>query len=268
VTMGRDIDRLLVVLVAVAVLAAAAYVFLGMASPPVVPANGTPVYGYRVVANFSHDPTAFTEGLVFFQGYLYEGTGLYGKSGIRQYDLASGEVLKSLDLPQQYFGEGITILGGRLYQLTWQSHKGFVYDLNFTLLQEFSYATEGWGLTQNGSHLIMSDGSSTLYFLDPVALTVVGQVQVTDNGNPVVYLNELEYINGEVWANVWQTDLIARISPQNGTVLGWVNLAGLLSPSDRAGADVLNGIAFDPAGSRILVTGKYWPKIYQIELLP
>ena len=171
-------------------------------------------------------------------------------------------------LPQQYFGEGVTILGERVYQLTWQSHKGFVYDLNFTLVQEFSYTTEGWGLTHNGSHLIMSDGTSNLYFLDPATLSVVGQVQVKDGDNQVAELNELEYINGEVWANVWQTDYVARISPHSGRVLGWVNFTGLLSPAERAGTDVLNGIAFDSAGSRILVTGKYWPKVFEIELVP
>lgn len=253
---------------AIAAFAVVGLILLSMATPPLVPAEGTPVSGYRVVANFTHDREAFTEGLVYEGGYLYEGTGLYGRSGIRQQDLSSGEVLRSVNLPQAYFGEGITILGERVYQLTWQSRKGFVYDLNFTPLSEFTYTTEGWGLTHNGSHLIMSDGSSNLYFLDPGSLSVVGQVQVRDGGKRVEELNELEFINGEVWANVWRTDLVARISPQSGEVLGWINFTGLLSPSEMAGADVLNGIAFDSEGGRILVTGKYWPTIFQVELVP
>jgi glutamine cyclotransferase len=230
--MGRQIGRLLVVLITAVALVAGALVYLSLSVPPLVPANGTPVYGYRVLTYYPHDQDAFTEGLVYFQGYLYEGTGLNGRSSIRQQDLVSGDVLRSVDLPQQYFGEGVTILGDKVYQLTWQSHKGFVYDLNFTLIQEFSYTTEGWGLTNNGSHLIMSDGTSSLYFLDPSTLSVVGQVQVKDGGNSVAELNELEYINGEVWANVWQTDYVARISPQSGRVLGWINFTGLLSPAE------------------------------------
>jgi glutamine cyclotransferase len=267
-TMVRDFRMFLAVIFIAVAVVAGVVACINLATQPPVPSNGTPVYGYRVVATFPHDITAFTQGLVYFNGYLYEGTGLNGKSSIRQQDLVSGEVLRSADLPQQYFGEGVTILAERIYQLTWQSYKGFVYDLNLSLVQEFSYASEGWGLTHNGSHLIMSDGTSNLYFIDPVSLTVAGQLQVTDGGKPVTRLNELEYINGEVWANVWQTDLVARISPQSGRVTGWVNFTSLLSASERVGADVLNGIAFDIAGDRILVTGKYWPKIFQIEIVP
>lgn len=266
--MARNISKWFVALIILAALAAVAIVYFSQAPPPLTPANGTPVYGYRVLASYPHDIKAFTEGLVYFNGYLYEGTGLNGKSSLRQQDLESGEVLRSVGLPQQYFGEGITILGGRVFQLTWQSHIGFVYDLNFTPMQEFSYATEGWGLTHNGSHLIMSDGTSNLYFIDPASLAVVGQVQVRDGGNPVARLNELEYVDGEVWANVWQTDLVARISPESGKVLGWVNFTGLLTPTEGIGADVLNGIAFDHEGNRTLVTGKYWPKIFEVELVP
>jgi glutamine cyclotransferase len=170
-------------------------------------------------------------------------------------------------LPQQYFGEGVTILGDRVYQLTWQSHVGFVYDLNLTKLREFTYATEGWGLTHNGSHLIMSDGTANLYFLDPETLAVATYLQVRDGTTPVTQLNELDYVNGEVWANVWQTDLVARISPATGSVLGWIDLSGLLSPSERLQpVDVLNGIAYDAANDRLLVTGKLWPTVFQIEL--
>ena len=231
--------------------------------------GGVPVYGYRVVAAYPHDTGAFTEGLVYAGGYLYEGTGLNGRSSLRQEDLETGAILRSLDLPSQYFGEGITILNGEVYQLTWQSHTGFIYSLNFTELGNFSYATEGWGLTNNGTHLIMSDGTSNLYFLDPATLTTVSSIAVTDGGKPVTRLNELEYVRGEIWANVWQTDLVARISPVNGSVLAWVDLGGLLSPSEKlGGADVINGIAYVGAGDRIFVTGKLWPHVFQIDLVP
>ncbi len=266
--MVRHIGVLLAAFLALAVFGAAVFVYLMQDSPPVTPTNGTPVSGYRVIAYFPHDKNAFTEGLVFTDGYLFEGTGLNGKSSVRQQNLTTGEVLQSVALPQQYFGEGIAILGDRIYQLTWQSHKGFVYDLDLVPIQEFSYATEGWGLTHNGTHLIMSDGTSSLYFIDPANFSVVGQVQVKDGENAVSKLNELEYINGEVWANVWQTDLVARISPHSGLVLGWVNFSGLLTPAERVGTDVLNGIAFDPTSDRLLVTGKYWPKIFEVELVP
>jgi glutamine cyclotransferase len=266
--MVRNAGILLPVSFVLVVLGVGAVFYFIQDTPPVIPANGTPVYGYRVVADFPHDKNAFTEGFVFFDGYLYEGTGLNGKSSVRQQNLTSGEMLQSVALPQQYFGEGITILGDKVYQLTWQSRKGFVYDLDFEQVQEFGYSTEGWGLTHNGSHLIMSDGTSSLYFIDPANFSVVGQVQVKDGGNIVPKLNELEYINGEVWANVWQTDLVARISPHSGEVLGWVDFTGILTSAERVGTDVLNGIAFDPDSDRILVTGKYWPKIFQVELVP
>lgn len=267
--MDRHVGGFIAILIIVGALGVGVFALKNILSPPWAPAHGTPVYGYRVLAIYPHDPDAFTEGLVYFHGYLYEGTGLNGRSSIRQQNLTSGEVLRSVALPQQYFGEGVTILGERTYQLTWQSHVGFVYDLDFTPVRNFSYATEGWGLTHNGSHLIMSDGTSNLYFLDPETMAVVEYIQVKDGTRNVTWLNELEYVNGEVWANVWQTDLVARISPATGSVLGWIDLQGLLSPAERLRPiDVLNGIAYDATGDRLLVTGKLWPKIFQIELVP
>ncbi|MCC9076139.1 glutaminyl-peptide cyclotransferase [Litorilinea aerophila] len=231
---------------------------------------GTPVYGYRVVNVYPHDPNAFTQGLVFFDGFLYEGTGLRGRSSLRKVELESGQVLQQVDLPDQYFGEGIALWEDRIFQLTWQARVGFVYDReSFSLLEEFAYATEGWGLTQDGTHLIMSDGTANLYFLEPTTLEVVRQVEVRDGAQPVTRLNELEYVEGEIYANIWQTDRIARIDPASGQVVAWVDLAGLLPPADRGQpVDVLNGIAYDSEAKRLFVTGKLWPKLFEIELIP
>ena len=228
-----------------------------------------PVYSYEVVNTYPHDRRAFTQGLVYEAGLLYEGTGLYGRSTLRRVELETGDVLQSHQLLPQYFGEGITIFGDRIYQLTWQSQVGFIFDKEtFEQLAEFAYPTEGWGLTHDGQQLIMSDGTSTLHFLDPETLTEAGQIQVRANGIPVVRLNELEYINGEVYANIWQTDRVARIDPQTGDVVGWIELGGLLEPEDHdPSVDVLNGIAYDAAGGRLFVTGKLWPKLFEIELL-
>jgi glutamine cyclotransferase len=219
---------------------------------------------------YPHDPNAFTQGLVYHDGFLYEGTGLRGQSTLRRVVLETGQVVESVALDDSLFGEGITILGGRLYQLTWQSNVGFVYDWRtFEQLDQFSYATEGWGLTHDGSVLIMSDGTPTLHFLDPETLHEVRQVTVTDAGNPVWLLNELEYVRREVYANVWQTDLVARIDPADGTVVGWIDLSGLLSEEDlQQRTDVLNGIAYDPRGDRLFVTGKLWPKVFEIVIVP
>jgi len=230
--------------------------------------SSIPTYGYKVVATYPHDPSAFTEGLTYFNGSLYESTGLYGNSSLRQVDLETGAVQKIIYLNSSLFGEGMTVFGDRIIQLTWQSHIGFVYDMNFTLLQEFTYPTEGWGLTNNGSCLIMSDGTSTLYFLDPVSFAFIGNVTVHDNSGPVTELNELEYINGTVYANVWQTNRIAMISPQTGQVIGWIDLTGLLPKNESQNADVLNGIAYDSANNRLFVTGKLWPSLFQIQLVP
>ena len=212
---------------------------------------------------------AFTQGLVYLDGILYEGTGLNGRSSLRQVDLETGEVLQMVELEEQYFGEGIVIWEDRIIQLTWQNNQGFVYDReSFTLLDTFSYPTEGWGITHDGQLLIMSDGTSNLYFWDPETLAETGRITVQDATGPIVRLNELEYINGEVWANIWQTNHIAVIDPATGWVNGWLDMSGLLDGVEiTSPIDVLNGIAHDPATGRIWITGKLWPKIFEIELV-
>lgn len=232
-------------------------------------------YTYEIVATFPHDAGAFTQGLLFDEEILYEGTGLYGESSLRRVDLASGVVLQQILLSPEYFGEGIAIVGDRIFQLTWREQIGFIYDKEtFERIGEFNYTTEGWGLTYDGTHLIMSDGTDRLFFLDPATVTVVNQRQVsmvdpTDEiRKPVVRLNELEYINGEIFANIWQTDLIVRISPETGNVTGLIDLTGLLSAEDRTLAtDVLNGIAYLPTTDQLFVTGKKWPKLFEIRLI-
>lgn len=232
--------------------------------------RGTPTSGFEVVQSWPHDPQAFTQGLVYRDGKLYEGTGQYGESNIRVVDLQTGSVLRRRNLDPKYFGEGIALLGGKLHQLTWRSQLGFIYDAaTFELVGQFSYTGEGWGLTEDGSSLILSDGTSTLRFLDPTTFAVRRSVKVTDAGREISHLNELEYVNGEVYANVWQSDLIARIDPATGHVKGWIDLTGLLPPADKTGeTDVLNGIAYDAAQDRLFVTGKRWPKLFQIRVVP
>ncbi|MFH1650680.1 MAG: glutaminyl-peptide cyclotransferase [Chloroflexota bacterium] len=233
-----------------------------------VPANVTAYFTYRVVNRFPHARDAFTEGLVFTDGQLYEGTGLNGKSSLRRVALETGRVLEQRDLPDKYFGEGVAVYGDYIVQLTWKSHTGFVYDRHGSeLTGEFSYATEGWGITHDGERLIMSDGTSTLYFLDPQTFRTTGHIDVSDNLKPVKRLNELEYINGRIYANVWQTDKIAIIDPEDGRVTGWIDLSGILPPEDRGGTDVLNGIAYDAGQDRLFVTGKLWPWLFEIKLV-
>lgn len=229
------------------------------------------LYGYEVIHTYPHDPTAFTQGLVYLEGFLYEGTGLNGRSSLRKVVLESGQVVQQRDLDTRFFGEGITIFNNRVLQLTWQSQTAFVYDLDtFELRTQFSYPMEGWGLTNDGQKLIMSDGTSTLYFRDPFTFAETGRIAVRQGEKPVANLNELEYIDGQIFANVWQRDYIVRIDPQSGQVTGIINLSGLLSDADRGGqrVDVLNGIAYDAAGNRLFVTGKLWPKLYEIKLEP
>jgi len=236
-------------------------------SPPTVapPAHHT----YRVIQTYPHDPSSFTQGLVFHQGALYEGTGLVGESTLRKVGLETGTVLQRLSLPPEQFGEGIAIQGERIFQLTLSSGTGYVYDLSsFRQLTTFSYPGEGWGLTHDGLQLILSDGTSTLRFLDPESLAEIGQLPVTDRGQPVAGLNELEFVSGEVFANIWPTDRVARISLETGQVVGWIDLAGLLPAESRApGVDVLNGIAYDADRGRLFVTGKRWPSLFEIELV-
>jgi glutaminyl-peptide cyclotransferase len=230
--------------------------------------RGTPTFTYRVVRSYPHDRQAYTQGLVFHNGVLYEGTGLNGQSSIRKVRLETGEVLQIRPLDQKYFGEGIAIVGSDLIQLTWQTEVGFVYELGtFNSRRTFTYTGEGWGLTYDGKRLVMSDGSPTLRFLDPSTLKETGRLTVRDRGMPVDDLNELEIVKGEILANVYRTERIARISPKSGQVTGWIDLRGLLSPRDAAGVDVLNGIAYDSAKDRLFVTGKLWPRLFEIQIV-
>jgi glutaminyl-peptide cyclotransferase len=226
--------------------------------------------GYRVVNIYPHDPRAFTQGLVYIDGHLYESTGLNGRSSLRMVDLATGQVQQKFDLPQQYFGEGLAPWGSTLVQLTWQNHVAFVYDrFSFRKLRTIPCPWEGWGLTEDGKSLILSDGSSTLHFLDPETFHELRKITVKDHGNPVDKLNELEYIHGEIYANIWYSDRIARISPSTGQVLGWIDLTGLLAPAEHTDPDaVLNGIAYDAAHDRLFVTGKLWPRLFEIKVVP
>jgi glutamine cyclotransferase len=229
-----------------------------------------PVYSYRIVKTFPHDQEAFTQGLVFDHGVLYEGTGLRGRSELRKVAIPSGKVLKRIKLPGRFFGEGITIYKEKVIQLTWKSHIGFVYDKGtLKRLHNFYFPTEGWGITHDETRLVMSDGTSKLYFLNKNSFNVTGVIEVRENGVPLAELNELEYVNGEVWANVWTTDRIARISPTTGQVTGWIDLSGLLkAEGPTRSVDVLNGIAYDKENDRLYVTGKLWPKLFEIELVP
>ena len=222
-----------------------------------------------MVRTFPHDATAFTQGLEYFGGYLYEGTGLYGRSSIRKEQLETGQVIEQRSVPSQYFGEGITIWKSDLIELTWRAQIGIVYDrASLVPRRTFSYQGEGWGLTHDSDSLIMSDGTASLRFLDPATFQESGRIYVRDGGRPIPELNELEYIDGEVWANVWKTNLIARINPTTGQVNSWVDLSGLLTQYEEQGVDVLNGIAYDAAGKRIFVTGKKWPKLFEIQVVP
>jgi glutaminyl-peptide cyclotransferase len=226
--------------------------------------------GYRVIHVYPHDSHAFTQGLIYLDGHLYESTGLKGQSSVRMEDLETGRIEQYAAVPAQYFGEGLTNWGSTLIQLTWQSGIAFVYDrFSFRVLRTFHYSGEGWGLTQDGRHLILSDGTSTLRFLAPTTFREVRRITVRSKGAPVTKLNELEYIHGEIYANIWYSDRIARISPATGNVLGWIDLSGLLSSDERTNPDaVLNGIAYDAQHDRLYVTGKLWPKIFEIKLVP
>jgi glutaminyl-peptide cyclotransferase len=229
----------------------------------------TPVAGYKVVNVYPHDRRAFTQGLQYVDGVLFEGTGQHGQSGIRRVKLETGEVLQQQPLDSKYFGEGITVWRDTIVQLTWQSEIGFVYDkASFKQTRSFSYTGEGWGLTNDGTRLIMSDGSAAIRFLDPTTFKETGRITVKDSGVAVSHLNELEVVKGEILANVWQTPRLARISPKTGAVVGWIDLTGLLDPREAVGTDVLNGIAYDAKGDRLFVTGKWWPKLFEIRIVP
>jgi len=224
--------------------------------------------GYRVINTYPHDRNAFTQGLFYHNGSLYEGTGQETGSSLREVELTTGKVLRQLNLEPRFFGEGITLYDDRIYQVTWRSKVGFVYDMaTFRQINKIYYQTEGWGLTTVNDRIVMSDGTNVLYFLEPGLFTVVSRLEVYDNEKKADQLNELEYIKGEIWANMWMTDLIARIDPVSGKVIGYINLKGLLKESGTdTDADVLNGIAYDSENDRIFVTGKNWPRLYEIQL--
>lgn len=225
-------------------------------------------FSYEVINTYPHDSAAFTQGLVYNQGILYESTGLNGQSSLRQVELETGRVMKRVNVPSAHFAEGLALFNNRLYQLTWQTQTTFVYDPDsFAQIGTFSYQGEGWGLTHNGQSLIMSNGSNQIRFVDPETFQTQRTISVTDNDRAVSMLNELEFIKGEIFANIWLTDRIARIDPASGRVTGWINLAGLLTPEEKSRADVLNGIAYDEAGDRLFITGKNWPKLFQIKLI-
>jgi glutaminyl-peptide cyclotransferase len=239
-------------------------------STPEPAAAGVAEYTYKVVHAYPHDPTAFTEGLFYLDGFLYESTGLEGHSSVRKVKLETGEVVQKHDLPPQYFGEGIVNWKGRLDQLTYKSEVGFVYDLNtFATQSQFEYPGEGWALTTDGKRIIMDDGTPEIRFWDPETLKELGRITVTDDGHPLKDINEMEWIKGEIWANVWQTDQIVRIDPASGKVTAHIDLTGLLDPSLRVDGetDVLNGIAYDAKTDRIFVTGKKWPKLFEIQVV-
>ena len=249
------------------VAAAAATLVVSSDAPAVAPPHA-PRSTYTVIRSYPHDRLAFTQGLEYADEFLYEGTGLNGRSSVRKVAIASGQVMQRRDLPTQYFGEGITIWKGNLVQLTWRSQVAFTYDrTTFAPRRTFSYPGEGWGLTHDDRSLIMSDGSAALRFLDPDTFAERRRVLVADAGKPVLNLNELEYVRGEIYANVWQTDSIVRIAPDSGRVLGWIDLRGLLTASERTSTDVLNGIAYDAVRDRLFVTGKLWPKVFEIKTL-
>lgn len=255
----------------------AAALLTACACSPATEAGGIPEYTYRIVHTYPHDRTAFTEGLFYLNGFLYESTGLPNQSSLRKVKLETGEVVEKHDLPGDYFGEGIVNWKDRIYQMTYTTEVGFIYDLaTFAVKGEYHYQGQGWAYTTDGKHIYMDGtrdvraeaGDPDLRVLDPETLKETGVIHVTDQGNPVMNLNELEWVKGEIYANIWQTDRIARIDPKSGKVVGWIDCTGLLSPADRlADTDVLNGIAYDAAGDRLFVTGKKWPKLFEIKLV-
>ncbi|NOY37608.1 MAG: glutaminyl-peptide cyclotransferase [Chlorobi bacterium] len=236
----------------------------------VLPEKAPEPFTYRVVRVYPHDPSAYTQGLVYENGIMYESTGLRGESTLRKWVPETGKILATLSLPPDLFGEGCTLLGDEIYQITWTSRIGFVYDKNtFEVKNKLKYSTQGWGLTTDGKQLIMSDGSHYIYYLDPAYFSVTHRIEVYDNNGPVSQLNELEYIHGEIWANVYMTDDIVRIDPATGRVVARINLKGLLPNKDYGSeTDVLNGIAWDPDHDRLFLTGKKWPKMFEIRPVP
>jgi glutaminyl-peptide cyclotransferase len=255
-------------IIAILVLSASIFVYENNNKPQSNP-SAVIHYSYTIINTSPHDTNAFTEGLVFSEAFFYESTGISGFSSLRRVNTTTGIVQQQTLLPSKYFGEGLTIVNNKIIQLTWQTHVGFIYNkTTFSVLGNFSYATEGWGLTFDGKHLIMSDGTDNLYFLDPTTFQRTGQVVVHDGNTTIVKVNELEYIKGDVYANIWQTNTIAIINPQTGQVKGWIDLTGLQDESNPDPNAVLNGIAYDQNNNRLFVTGKDWSSIYQIKLVP
>ena len=225
---------------------------------------------YQVIHTYPHDAQAFTQGLIYLDGHLYESTGLNGHSSLREEDLVTGRIVKFADVSDKYFAEGLADWGSTLIQLTWQNHVALIYDrATFHFLRTLPYTGEGWGLTHDDKSIILSDGTAQLRFLDPGTFHELRSITVKDRGKPVIQLNELEYIHGEIYANIWHSDRIARISPATGRVLGWIDLTGLLPAAKHSTAEaVLNGIAYDAQHDRLFVTGKLWPKIFEIRVMP
>ena len=266
--MKKSLVIALLFIIIILVISASLFVLINNNKSQATPATTTH-YTYSIVNTYPHDPNAFTEGLTYVDGFLYESTGLNGDSSVRRVNLTTGVVEQEVNLDTQYFGEGMTIVNNTIDQLTWESHIGFIYNkTTFALLGNFSFTTEGWGLTFDGKQLIMSDGTSNLYFLDPTTFARTGQAQVHDGNTTIVNVNELEYIKGDVYANIWQTNTIAIINPQTGQVKAWIDLSGLPSEKNSNPNAVLNGIAYDQINDRLFVTGKDWPSIYQIKLVP
>ena len=242
--------------------------YVQVARDRVLAQSGIPIHGYRVTQVYPHDRTSYTQGIVVENGSVYEGTGLYGRSKLRQWELHSGRVLNEIDLEPHFFGEGITVLDGTIYQLTYLSNTGFTYDQRTLRRKDrFRYLTQGWGLTNDGKQLLMSNGSSAIVTVDPTSFDVVDWIFVSDNAGPVGFLNELQYAGGKLYANVWKTDFIAIIDPTTGKIGGWIDLTGLdREPAAPVYPHVLNGIAYNQDTGRLLVTGKCWPNVYEIEL--
>ncbi len=243
------------------------------ANTPSNTSSGTPAvprFGYEVVNTWPHDSQAYTQGLVFQNGRLLESTGQEGKSSLRLVEPETGNIIKKVSVPSEYFAEGIALLNGKIYQLTWEHQRGFIYDATtFDKIGEFNYQGEGWGLTTDGKSLVMSDGSHRIRFINPDNFQVEKTISVLDAGQPITNLNELEYVQNEIYANIWHRDAIARINPQTGVVTGWIDLRGLLAANEVSDPEaVLNGIAYDPNGNRLFVTGKLWPKLFEIRLKP
>jgi glutamine cyclotransferase len=244
--------------------------FLSGQTSDQVSAHPPQEYTFAIVSAYPHDTTAFTQGLAYRDGFVYEGTGREGQSSLRKVRLETGEIIQQVNLDPDLFGEGITLLNDKVIQLTWKSEIGFVYDLSgFHLLRRFSYSGEGWGLATDGRELFMSDGTSEIRVLDRETFQEKRRIRVHDGSTPVNQLNELEFVEGQIFANVWHSNRVARISPQTGDVVGWIDLTGLLSPMYRLEPEaVLNGIAYDPVRKRLFVTGKLWPRVFEIRLIP